>query len=268
MTAAADTPPLPERAGASFTQDDVVLNYAFRPPYPPALFDRLVDIAPSRTSLLDIGCGPGKISRPLAPHFEQVTALDPSLAMLAQGRALPGGDAPNIDWINGLAETFATKDRTFDLTVAAASIHWMDHQRLFPRLAAQANPGHVMAVVSGDDAFEPPWRSDWLDFLARWVPAITGEAFGAPAKAEQWARYKAYLDIRGEEHVVSDPFEQSVAEFIACQHSRDTFAPSKLGDRLSAFDRALEEILWPHAIDGVLRYRVRTSMVWGTIRTD
>ena len=254
------------RAGASFEEADVVENYVFRPPYPQALFQRLVEIAPARTALLDIGCGPGKISRPLARHFETVTAVDPSRAMIALGRSMPDGDAPNIEWVEGFAEDFPIADRRFDLTVAAASIHWMDHERLFSRLLAHGRPGHVVAVVAGDDAFEPPWRANWVNFLERWVLAVTGEPFDPVGKPREWDRYAAHLDIKGEEYFVSAPFEQSVAAFIACQHSRDTFAPSKLGARLPDFDRELEQILRPHARDDRLTYRVRTKLVWGRIK--
>ncbi|GLQ57185.1 class I SAM-dependent methyltransferase [Devosia nitrariae] len=255
-----------ERAGASFTEVDVVENYPFRPPYPDALFARLVEIAPARGALLDIGCGPGKISRVLAREFETVTAVDPSWSMIALGRSMPGGDAANIEWIEGFAEDFAIEGRRFDLTVAANSIHWMDHARLFPRLAAHQRSGHVVAVVAGDDAFEPPWQADWLTFLGRWVLEVTGGPLDPVGKARQWGSFSAYLDIRGEEQFLSAPFEQSVADFIACQHSRDTFAPSKLGARGAAFDAELEEILRPHAVDGRLTYRVRTKLVWGAIR--
>jgi SAM-dependent methyltransferase len=129
-----------ERAGASFEEEDVVENYAFRPPYPEAIFARLAEISPTRAAALDIGCGPGKVARPLARFFDSVTAVDPSGNMIALGRSLPGGDAANIEWIEGFAEDFAIGERRFDLTVAAASIHWMDHQRLFPRLARHGRP--------------------------------------------------------------------------------------------------------------------------------
>ena len=256
------------RAGVSFEEADVVENYAFRPPYPDSVFRKLVEIAPARASLLDIGCGPGKISRPLARYFHRVTAVDPSRNMIALGRSMPEGDAPNIEWIEGLAEDFPIEGRTFDLTVSAASIHWMDHGRLFPRLAAHGRSGHVVAVVSGDDAFEPPWQADWHTFLGKWVPEITGQPFDPDGKSREWQSYGEYLDIRGNEYFISAPFEQSVTEFILCQHSRDTFAPSKLGSRLMAFDLELEEILRSHAIKERLTYRVRTKLVWGTIKTS
>lgn len=254
------------RAGASFTEADVVENYPFRPPYPDPLFRRLVEIAPARGALLDIGCGPGKISRALAGEFERVTAVDPSRNMITLGRSMPGGNAANIEWIEGFAEDFPIVGRAFDLTVAANSIHWMDHARLFPRLAAHGRLGHVVAVVAGDDAFEPPWQEEWLAFLARWVLEMTGKPLDPVGKALEWGSYSQYLDIAGKEDFLSAPFGQSVADFIACQHSRDTFAPGKLGARCAAFDAELEEILRPHAVEGQLTYLVRARLVWGTIR--
>lgn len=255
-----------ERAGASFEDADVVENYPFRPPYPDTVFEKLLGLGAGRAHLLDIGCGPGKVSRPLATHFERVTAVDPSRHMIALGQSLEGGDAPNIRWIEGFAEDFPIGEERFDLTVAAASIHWMDHARLFPRLAAYAAPGHRMAVISGDTPLEPAWEEEWQGFLARWVPRITGEAFDPIGKQEKWAGYRNHLDVEGSTQFVSAPFEQSLTDFIRCQHSRDTFAPSKLGNRMALFDAELAELLAPYADeDGGLSYVVGTKVVWGTI---
>lgn len=253
------------RPGGSFQGGDVVENYVHRPPYADSLFDKLAEIVPSRHALLDIGCGPGKISRPMSRHFDRVTAVDPSREMIALGRSLDRGNAPNIEWVAGFAEAFDAPG-PFDLTVAASSLHWMDHARLFPHLRALAGPGHVFAVVSGDDAFEPPWQADWRDFLARWVPMLTGRAYDPQLLARQYAGHEGYLDIRESCTFVSAPFTQTIADFIACQHSRETFAPSRMGGQGTAFDAELADLLRPHAIGGKLRFCVLTSLDWGVIR--
>lgn len=256
-----------QRRGSSFTETDVVANYRYRPPYPDAVFRKLLAIAPRTEHLLDIGCGPGKITRPLAASFTTVTAIDPSEHMIALGRSLPGGGAENIRWIEGFAEDFPADGRRFGLTVAAASIHWMDHGRLFPHLLANAAPGHVMVVVSGDDPFEPPWQSDWHLFLGKWVPELIGQPFDHDKRSEGMRSYQSYLDLHGSEHVVSEhPFEQSVEDFVSCQHSRDTFAPSKLGGRIAAFDAELSELLRAYSHDDRLSFVVRTRIVWGEIK--
>jgi ubiquinone/menaquinone biosynthesis C-methylase UbiE len=255
-----------KHSGASFEEREVVDNYIYRPPYPMAIFQRLLELTPEHEAMLDIGCGPGKMSRPMTRLFKSVTAVDPSSNMIALGQSLPEGNAPNLHWINGLAEEASLGDDRFDLMVAAASIHWMDHERLFPKLAKHAKPQHVFAVISGDTPDDPPWEDDWTKFLEKWVPVLTGAPFDPVKKREVWQSYRDYLDLAGSEDVVSAPFSQSVEDFIRCQHSRDTFTPSRLGDLKAAFDAELSDILRGHAVNGELTFRVRTRLTWGTIR--
>lgn len=252
--------------GASFEEREVVDNYIYRPPYPMAIFQKLLELTPGHDAMLDIGSGPGKMSRPMTRFFRTVTAVDPSSNMIALGQSLPEGRAPNLLWINSVAEEASLADAQFDLTVAAASIHWMDHQRLFPKLAKHAKPGHVFAVISGDTPDDPPWAGEWTKFLAKWVPKLTGAPFDPVAKHETWQSYRHYLDIGGSENFVSAPFSQSVEDFIRCQHSRDTFTPSRLGELKTEFDAELSDILRSHAVNGELTFRIRTRLTWGRIK--
>lgn len=254
-----------ERPGSSFEGGEVVDLYVHRPPYPEAVFEKLLELAPRRDAVLDIGCGPGKVSRPLTRSFASVVAVDPSQKMIELGQSLPDGQASNLLWINTLAEDAPLDGKRFDLTVAAASIHWMDGDRLFPKLLAHVAPGHVFAVVSGDDAFEPPWDGDWKRFLGKWVPEVTGKPFDEQRQEIIWGDYRRHLDLGGSEYFTT-PVEQSVEDFIKCQHSRDTWAYSKLGSRTEAFDAGLAEILEGHSTSGRLSYTVRTLVTWGSIR--
>lgn len=253
-----------DRPGASFERREVVDNYPFRPPYPAAVFDKLCALAPRPGAALDIGSGPGKISRPLTQRFAAVVAVDPSQNMIALGQTLPDGRAPNLHWVHGRAEEVSLGERRFDLTIAAASIHWMDHDRLFPHLRAHAAAGHVFAAVSGDDAFEPPWEGEWRRFLGKWVPEVTGKPFRPHRPDAIAGDFGGHLDVAGQ-HFFTAPVRQSVEDFIKCQHSRDTWAYSKLAARTAAFDAELAGLLEPHADAGMLTYTVRTLVSWGSI---
>lgn len=111
--------------GEAFDDEAVARAYLHRPEYPTALIARLLELAAGRGRALDLGCGPGKLAHALAPHLEQVVAVDPSASMLALARethaALPG----DIRWLLGRAED-VDPGGPFDLAVAGASIHWMD----------------------------------------------------------------------------------------------------------------------------------------------
>jgi ubiquinone/menaquinone biosynthesis C-methylase UbiE len=58
--------------------------------------------------LLDVGCGPGVLVLPLAPLFDQVTALDPEPGMLEAGRRrCQHAGVTNVRWVQGVAEDIA-----------------------------------------------------------------------------------------------------------------------------------------------------------------
>lgn len=90
---------------ASVFQDtSVAAAYRYRPTYPPETFSLLQHLLPAHVKphrVLDAGCGTGLIARPLALLVDYVDAVDVSVAMIAAGQLLPGGDQANISWTIG-----------------------------------------------------------------------------------------------------------------------------------------------------------------------
>lgn len=256
------------RPGQSFENQDVTQNYRFRPDYPGELYDYLFALSPRTINALDLGCGPGKIAIGLAPVFKNVTAVDASESMLqlATKRHLEGS---NIDWVHGLAELAELGPGLFDLIVAAASIHWMDLAKLFPRLSEKVSADHVFAVVDGDGAHNPPWKKDWDIFLTKWISLLKDEIYEPCNPDSKFNRhvnaYRDWVDVQGE-MIFERDVSQSIDDFINCQHSRDTFAPAKLGSQLKLFDEELRRILEPHAEKNTIFYTVQTRLEWGSIK--
>lgn len=118
--------------GDRFQYQSVVDHYRLRPDYAPAIYTKLFSLIDRDSRVLDLGCGPGKLSYPLARHAARVDAVDLSPAMIHAAKARPEDD-DNIIWITGdpLAIQLST---SYDLMVAGASVHWMDLDRLFPTL--------------------------------------------------------------------------------------------------------------------------------------
>ena len=246
------------RGGLAFDDEDVAAAYAHRPPYPNALFAFLDELPGQRRRALDLGCGTGKLAHRLAASFECVDAVDPSAAMLRVAR---DDHYPNIHWIHGFAETAKLADR-YDVVTAGASIHWMDHAALFPRLADVLDPEGYIAIVEGDGAHDPAWQVEWEGFLARWLARL-GSAYVPAAYRARMTAYRDRLAIAGE-RTFEGTYSQSIASFIECQHSRATWSRANLGDELSAeFDAELREVLLRYAVDGVVTYKTRAEVVWG-----
>lgn len=247
-------------SGTSFRSASVSSHYIHRPPYAQQVYPCILEHAPATERLLDLGCGEGKIARHLAPHFVQVVAVDPASNMIGLGKTLENGRATNIVWVEATAED-APLSGSFDVVTFASSVHWMDPTRLFSALRQRLRTKHLLAFIDGDLPFEPPWQDDWQRFLKKWVPEITGRPYGSKVWNAARTRHLDHVDVIQIHAFISDPVQQSVDEFISCQHSRDTFALHKLGARVSEFRQELGDLLTPHAdASGDLTFQVNTSL--------
>jgi SAM-dependent methyltransferase len=249
--------------GVLFDDLDVARCYAHRAPYAPALYEFLLTLVLGRNRALDLGCGPGKIARDLAPHFKTVEALDPAAPMIAIGRELSQGIS-NIQWICAAAEE-GIGAGPCDLVTAGASLHWMKHDIVFPALAARLARGGIVAVLNGDDAFEPPWEAEYTEFLRRWLARLGRTLNPVTFKAELDS-YRPWLDIQGERDFIFEHSE-TIEGYCACQHSRATWTRAVMGETLAReFDLDLAVMLAPFARNGRLRFNVKSNLVWGTPR--
>ena len=76
--------------------------YKYRPAYPPGVIKLLVSKFKLDGSgrYLDLGCGTGVLTIPLAKYFREVVAIDPESEMLAEGKSLARQrHISNIQWV-------------------------------------------------------------------------------------------------------------------------------------------------------------------------
>jgi SAM-dependent methyltransferase len=148
-----------------------------RPPYPPALWDRLRGrglLAPGRT-VLDLGAGSGQATGPLLEAGLRVTAVEPGPALAAQ----LASRHPPAEVVTARAEDAELGEARYDLVVAATSIHWMDLDIVLPKVHTALKPNGRLLVwrnVFGD-AMAPvtAFREKVADIVAaRAAPPRTG----------------------------------------------------------------------------------------------
>lgn len=73
---------------------------------------------PPRQVVLDIGCGLGRLTRPLARDAERVIALDVSNEMLDRAQSL-NADLGNVEWVHGDGTSLQPAgDRTVDVCIS------------------------------------------------------------------------------------------------------------------------------------------------------
>jgi SAM-dependent methyltransferase len=112
-----------------------------RPTYPPALFDHLAGLAPSRAHVWDCAAGNGQATLPLAERFARVTATDASAAQLAQAPRHPG-----VTYRVGLAQESGLPDASVDLVTVAQALHWLDLSRFYEEVSRVLVADGLLAV--------------------------------------------------------------------------------------------------------------------------
>ncbi len=96
--------------------------------------------------VVDIGCGPGNAARLAARRGAQVTAVDPSRAMLRVARAV--GRGPGIVWSEGSAETVSVPDGTATVVWSLATVHhWRDVTGGLSEVRRVLAPGGRLLVI-------------------------------------------------------------------------------------------------------------------------
>jgi SAM-dependent methyltransferase len=254
-----------------FASHRMAANYGFRPDYSSEVYDTLAGLLSGQPrSLLDAGCGPGKIVRGLVNQIDRADAVDPSEPMLRIARSFPEGRDPRIRWVCARIED-AELSPPYGLIVAGASIHWMEVDRVLPRFRETQAPGAFLAVLDGDAPIDPPWEGEATRFMLDFLEKTEGERPKWWASASQRLRQPILNHPAFEclDRVMSRPVRvvQSVEDFLQCEHSRATWSEDHLGEAGSAqFDEGLGRILKPFAADGLLTFSVQTRVEWGRIR--
>lgn len=137
----------------------VAENYdRYRPAYPGALIDDLVELGPR--TVVDVGCGTGKAAVLLAGRGLDVLGIevDPKMAEVARTHGIAVEESSFEDW--------DAAGRTFDLLTSGQAWHWVDPARGVPKAAEVLRPGGTAALFWNDDALDAP-AQDALDAVYR-----------------------------------------------------------------------------------------------------
>lgn len=245
---------------AAFTYESVARAYPLRPPYPDEIFAVLAEYFGGEDAVLDLGCGTGDIARRLAPRAARVDAVDPSEAMIAVGRTLPGGDLPNLHWRVARAEEFDYPHR-YALVVTPLSLHWMDWPRVLRDIASALAPGGRFAVIHSKTIFDVPWREALRGLVKRY------------SVMQDFEEHDLIADLRTrgfvlEREIETRPasFRQSLDDYVDSWHSRAGFVRERMGEaRAAEFDEALRQLVAPFAPGGEVAMEIVAKLAVGVM---
>lgn len=220
---------------------------------------------PDPAYVVDLGCGPGSLTRLLADRWTsaQVLGVDSSPEMIADARqhAIPS----RLAFVEGDIAGWQPA-QPVDVLVANAALHWVpDHVDLFPRFADALSPGGTFAFQVPDN-FTEPSHTLLLDLRSspRWRDLL-GEGADRTAGVERPQHYLEALvaagfeaDVWQTEYLHVLPGEDAVLEWVKGTALRPVLSRLDGPDRaefLAAYGAALRATYPPQPFGTVFPFR-------------
>jgi SAM-dependent methyltransferase len=176
------------------------LYQSARPDYPDELYSDLLSITGVRppANLLEVGCGPGKATMPLAGMGFRITVVELGKDLAAAARENLRA-FPDVSVINTSFEEWQPPEpHTFELVYAATAWHWVDPDVRYEKAAKALVPGGHLAVWGASHAFPAGFDPFFTEIQE--VYAEIGEAYDGdwpPPPPEEKPDSSAEFDASG-----------------------------------------------------------------------
>jgi 2-polyprenyl-6-hydroxyphenyl methylase / 3-demethylubiquinone-9 3-methyltransferase len=161
-----------------------------------------------RLRILDIGCGAGLLSEPLARLGAQVIGIDPSDSNIAAAKVHAARSNVLIDYRATTVEEMGNLER-FDIVLAMEVVEHVTDVGLFlQRCAALMKPQGMMVVSTLNRTLKSfALAIVGAEYVLRWLPRGTHqwEKFVTPAELAQHL-HKSRLEIAEQTGVIYTPF--------------------------------------------------------------
>ena len=159
--------------------------------------------------MLDIGCGGGILSEPLARLGAQMVGADPAEENIAAARAHAEETGVAIDYRATTAEELAAAKERFDVVLAMEVVeHVTDVNAFIATCAAMVKPGGLMIGATLNRTLKSfALAIVGAEYVLRWLPRGTHQwdKFVTPVELEA-AIEDSGLRVTGERGVIYNPF--------------------------------------------------------------
>ena len=158
--------------------------------------------------MLDIGCGAGILSEPLARLGAEMVGADPSEENIAVASAHAEDNGIEVDYCATTAEALAAAGETFDVVLAMEVVeHVNDVKEFVATCASMVKPGGLMIAATLNRTLKSfALAIVGAEYILRWLPRGTHQwdKFVTPQELER-AIESAGLNVTGERGVIYNP---------------------------------------------------------------
>ncbi len=222
----------------------------FRKPYPREIFRAMIDRfrLDGTGNLLDVGCGTGLLSLPIAEQFEGVTGIDPDPEMIEEARRQAEQlEVENARFLVAGGEDIDPGMGEFRLILFGSSLHWMDINDVLAKARAVLAPGGGIAICGVPSIWggESEWERAVVETVQRWLGADRRAGCGAFPQSDR--PFEEVLPDNGFTNLSTESieceFELDIPFIIGHLYSTSYCSRKMLGDRADAFEDHLTETL-------------------------
>jgi 2-polyprenyl-6-hydroxyphenyl methylase/3-demethylubiquinone-9 3-methyltransferase len=158
--------------------------------------------------ILDIGCGAGILSEPLARLGASMVGADPAEENIEAAKAHAEATGVEVDYRATTAEALADAGEKFDIVLAMEVVeHVVDVKGFVATCASMVKPGGLMFAATLNRTLKSfALAIVGAEYVLRWVPRGTHQwdKFVTPQELET-AFEKAGIDVIGERGVIYNP---------------------------------------------------------------
>jgi SAM-dependent methyltransferase len=174
-----------------------------RPSYPAEVFDDLASLAhlPAAARIVEIGCGTGQATLPLAERGYQITCIELGRQLAAVARRKLTS-FQNVVVINESFERWQPSHAQFDAVVAFTSFHWIAPERRYAKTASILREDGMLAVVSTKHVLPADGDEFFVDVQEDYEAVVpddpkTKAGAGGPPAPETVADLSPEIDASG-----------------------------------------------------------------------
>jgi trans-aconitate methyltransferase len=220
----------------------------YRPAIPQQVVDYIAELfrLNGEGILLDMGCGTGQSSIPLAPLFKKTIAFDIDAEMLSEAKKKTPMNL-NIEWQQRSDKDIFENEGPYKVVMACRSFHWMDQDILLQCLHGILEEGGGVVLV-GDGSL---WNGQ--EFWQKQVKEVIQDFLGQDRHAGQFkftSSKESYVDLLLKKNFVDVKYkvipverEWNIQSILGYLYSTSFSSKHLYMDRLSEFESAVKKRL-------------------------
>ncbi|BBN98343.1 hypothetical protein St703_10480 [Sporolactobacillus terrae] len=221
--------------------------------------DRLIDTLANKCHLngegrlLDLGCGTGKLTFPLAHFFEETVGIDVSSDMLKSAQSqCELLNIKKMKWMKMPSEKISPALGSFRMITAGDAFHWMDREHVLKLSYDLLEEGGALALVGqghilGDRSLE--WQKAVQHVVDKWFPN-RNRRINAVRHEHIVAQSSFHSLLTGQIH---SERERDIPSIIGYLYSTSTCRKTQLGKEAPQFEKEIYDVLKTIDSSGIFR---------------